>query len=104
MFELHITCTKDIDKLKIDFSDGTTVVSEKSKNVVNKTVNKNCTNKKSKKEVETENKQEYNTDWSVYDKPLTLSSGNSKTKFDDIVPDTSNRPVFVDDNLQNLDL
>ena len=100
MFELHITCTKDIDKLKIDFSDGTTVVSEKSKNAVNK----NYTNKKSKKEVETENKQDYNTDWSVYDKPLTLSSGNSKTKFDDIVPDTSNRPVFVDDNLQNLDL
>ena len=99
MFELHITCTKDIDKLKIDFSDGTTVVSEKSKNAVNKAVNK-----KSKKEVETENKQDYNTDWSVYDKPLTLSSGNSKTKFDDIVPDTSNRPVFVDDNLQNLDL
>ena len=97
MFELHITCTKDIDKLKIDFSDGTTVISEKSKNV-----NKNCTNKKSKKVVETEEKQEYN--WSTYDKPLTLSSGSSNTKFDDIVPDTSNRPVFVDDNLQNLDL
>ena len=97
MFELHITCTKDIDKLKIDFSDGTTVISEKSKNV-----NKNCTNKKSKKEDETEEKQEYN--WSTYDKPLTLSSGSSNTKFDDIVPDTSNRPVFVDDNLQNLDL
>lgn len=99
MFELHITCTKDIDKLKIDFSDGTTVVSEKPKNI-----NKSCTNKKSKKEVETENKQDYNTDWSAYDKPLTLSSGNSNTKFDDIVPDTSDRPVFVDDNLQNLDL
>ena len=99
MFELHITCTKDIDKLKIDFSDGTTVVSEKPKNI-----NKSCTKKKKKKEVETENKQDYNTDWSEYDKPLTLSSGNSNTKFDDIVPDTSNRPVFVDDNLQNLDL
>lgn len=29
MFELHITCSKDIDKLKIDFSDGTSVVTEK---------------------------------------------------------------------------
>jgi len=25
-FELHVTCTKDIDKLKIDFADGTSVV------------------------------------------------------------------------------
>lgn len=99
MFELHITCTKDIDKLKIDFSDGTTVVSEKPKNI-----NKSRTDKKSKKEVETEDRQQYNTNWSEYDKPLTLSSGNSNTKFDDIVPDTSDRPVFVDDNLQNLDL
>lgn len=28
-FELHITCTKDIEKLSIDFADGTTVVKEK---------------------------------------------------------------------------
>lgn len=28
MFELHITCSKNIDKLKIDFSDGSSVVSE----------------------------------------------------------------------------
>ncbi len=25
-FELHLTCTKDIDKLAIDFSDGTSVI------------------------------------------------------------------------------
>lgn len=30
MFELHITCTKDIEKLLIDFSDGTSVVQEKT--------------------------------------------------------------------------
>ena len=30
MFELHITCTKDIEKLSIDFSDGTSVVQEKT--------------------------------------------------------------------------
>jgi|GEM_PF-5904327 hypothetical protein len=29
MFELHITCSKNIDKLNIDFSDGTTIVQEK---------------------------------------------------------------------------
>lgn len=28
MFELHITCSKNIDKLKIDFSDGSSVISE----------------------------------------------------------------------------
>lgn len=28
MFELHITCTKDIDKIQIDFSDGTSCISE----------------------------------------------------------------------------
>jgi len=38
MFELHITCSKDFDKLSIDFSDGTTIVQEnKSKPVQNKT-------------------------------------------------------------------
>lgn len=31
MFELHITCTKDIDTLSINFSDGTSVVTESSK-------------------------------------------------------------------------
>ena len=30
MFELHITCTKDIEKLSIDFSDGTSVIQEKT--------------------------------------------------------------------------
>ena len=28
MFELHITCSKDIDNLSINFSDGTSVVAE----------------------------------------------------------------------------
>jgi len=33
MFDLHITCTKDISFLKINFADGTSVISEdKSKN------------------------------------------------------------------------
>ena len=31
MFELHITCTKDIDKIQIDFSDGSTCMTECSK-------------------------------------------------------------------------
>lgn len=31
MFRLLIECSKDIDKLQIDFSDGTTVVNEKPK-------------------------------------------------------------------------
>lgn len=31
MFELHITCTKDIDKIQIDFSDGSTCMTETKK-------------------------------------------------------------------------
>ncbi len=33
MFDLHITCTKDITFLKIDFADGTTVLGEKPNKV-----------------------------------------------------------------------
>ena len=33
MFELHISCTKNIDKLQIDFSDGTSVIQSKSKSL-----------------------------------------------------------------------
>ena len=44
-FELHITCSKDIDKLSIDFSDGTTVIKEtkqvKEKQNVNEQNRKN---------------------------------------------------------------
>ena len=31
MFELHITCTKDIDDLTINFADGTSMVNQKKK-------------------------------------------------------------------------
>ena len=31
MFELHITCTKDISNLHIDFTDGTSVIQESPK-------------------------------------------------------------------------
>lgn len=40
MFELHITCSKDIDKLKIDFSDGTSVVTEKKPTKTDKKLSK----------------------------------------------------------------
>lgn len=30
MFELHITCTKDIDKIQIDFSDGSVCTSKRA--------------------------------------------------------------------------
>lgn len=85
MFELHITCTKDIDKLSIDFSDGTSIVQEskpkESKNSAYKDINNdilfgdtNTYNRKSNKEVV---------------KPLEL-------------PDIE-RPANVDDTLQNLE-
>jgi hypothetical protein len=31
MFELHISCTKNIDKLQIDFSDGSSVIQSSDK-------------------------------------------------------------------------
>lgn len=37
MFELHITCTKDIDKIKIDFSDGSVCTTERKSEKIEKT-------------------------------------------------------------------
>ena len=51
-FELHITCSKDIDELHINFSDGTS-------SVVSKNDNENQNVKEKKENRETKNVQTY---------------------------------------------
>ena len=78
MFELHITCTKDIEKLSIDFSDGTSMVQTKSE----------------KPHAKRETRE---TDWDSY---------KSETKREVIKPPELpdlNREPKIDEHLNNLD-
>lgn len=86
MFELHITCSKDIDKLKIDFSDGTSVVTEKKPS------------KPSKPREQREEKQSSDfDDFKAYTpkkesvKPIEL-------------PEIVDRPVKIDNILNNFEI
>lgn len=92
MFELHITCTKDIDKIKIDFSDGTTVCTEAN--------HKKSTEKDVKKQLKKEQNICYNNDvdWSKYDNSDVTSTVIKPIE----LPDISDRPVKVDPILQEL--
>ena len=81
MFELHITCTKDIDKLSIDFSDGTSMVQTKPE----------------KPHAKRENREKPETDWDSY---------KSETKREVIKPPELpdlNREPKIDEHLNNLD-
>lgn len=79
MFELHITCTKDITKLDLDFADGTSAVVNNPQQL-----------------------QTHNRD----DIPIDYDS-NSKNK-EPIkapeIPDIPDRPAKVDDILHGLEL
>lgn len=78
MFELHITCTKDIEKLSIDFSDGTSMVQAKPE----------------KPHAKRETRE---TDWDSY---------KSETKREVIKPPELpdlNREPKIDEHLNNLD-
>lgn len=77
MFELHITCTKDIDKLEIDFADGTSVIKSKPPKADHRD------------EIELGEPQEVNP-VKVTDLPK--------------VPDVSNRDVKIDSVLDNLEI
>lgn len=98
MFELHITCTKDIDKLSIDFSDGTSIVQESSPKQ-DKQDKQNNQRKESKKCVEEHvDKDILLDDFELY---------NNRNKKKEVVkplelPDID-RPVNVDNTLQNLE-
>lgn len=96
MFELHITCTKDIDKLSIDFSDGTSIIQESKP----KQGKQNNQHKESKKCTEE------HVDKDILLDDLELYNNKCKNKKEVIkpleLPDVE-RPVNVDDTLQNLE-
>lgn len=101
MFELHITCTKDIDRLKIDFSDGTTIVSE---NTPKQEKAKPKVEKKVEKKVDKKNDLDYNNDnhnidWSKYENANT----NQKVVKPIDLPSIEDRPIRIDPILQELD-
>lgn len=75
MFRLLIECTKDIDTLQINFSDGTSVITEKTEN---------SRNDKIKIDENYENTDE---------EALEAIK----------VPDVSDRPVKIDENLNGMD-
>lgn len=94
MFELHITCSKDIDNLAINFSDGTSVITESSKEIKEpkiKEVNEPRVPKEPRKKLDTylDTEDDYEMTQEVVQKP--------------IIQDVQ-RPAKVSDELQNLDI
>lgn len=98
MFELHITCTKDIDKLSIDFSDGTSIIQESS--------SKEPKEKDIKPPKSKINKDEEGVNKDILLDDIELYNNKCKNKKEVIkpleLPDVE-RPVNVDDTLQNLE-
>lgn len=97
MFELHITCSKDIDNLAINFSDGTSVITESSKEIKEpkikevKEVKEPRVPKEPRKKLDTylDTEDDYEMTQEVVQKP--------------IIQDVQ-RPAKVSDELQNLDI
>lgn len=85
MFELHITCTKDIEKLSIDFSDGTSVVQEKTEKLEKPEKSKKVS--KEKEDFKEEDLSKYQSKRSVsqeiVEKPKIPD--RTETKVDDIL-------------------
>ena len=96
MFELHITCSKDIDTLAINFSDGTSVVTESKPKEAKeakeaKEIKEHREIKEPRKKLDTylDTEDDYTIQQEVLQKP--------------IIQDVQ-RPAKVTDELQNLDL
>lgn len=96
MFELHITCSKDIDTLAINFSDGTSVVTESKPKETEKPkeakeIKEHREIKEPRKKLDTylDTEDDYTIQQEVLQKP--------------IIQDVQ-RPAKVTDELQNLDL
>ena len=81
MFELHITSTKDIQNLKIEFTDGT--VSSVSQVPTNTTKPRNIG------DIVTSSSSKEHQTYSVRDLKI---------------PDTNDRPIKVASELENLDI
>lgn len=102
MFELHITCSKDISKLKIDFTDGSCICTEDSKDSP-KEQKESKKSKKTKEIKETQNIEDSGNsedsvpDWIIPDRPKKVE-GQKPPEIPDL-----DRPPKIDEVLNNLD-
>lgn len=101
MFELHITCTKDIDKLSIDFSDGTSIVQESGPPKEPK--EKDIKPPKSKINKSEEEREGVNKDILLDDFELYNNRNKKKEVVKPLELPDIDRPVNVDNTLQNLE-
>ncbi len=107
MFELHITCSKDISKLKIDFTDGSCICTEDSKDSKEpkdsfepKEQKESKKSKKTKEIKETQNIEDSEDsvpDWIIPDRPKKVE-GQKPPEIPDL-----DRPPKIDEVLNNLD-
>lgn len=107
MFELHITCSKDISKLKIDFTDGSCICTEDSKDTKDsfepKEQKESKKSKKTKEIKETQNIENSEDsensvpDWIIPDRPKKVE-GQKPPEIPDL-----DRPPKIDEVLNNLD-
>jgi len=100
-FRLLIECSKDIDSLKINFSDGTSVINQS--NHVNPETEHNTVANASNAANETEHSHV-----SRHEELLDFNDYDEREKEEVIelpnIDDTSNREVKVAEELQNLDI
>lgn len=101
MFELHITCSKDISKLKIDFTDGSCICTEDPKDSKDPKEQKESKKSKKTKEIkETQNIEDSEDsvpDWIIPDRPKKVE-GQKPPEIPDL-----DRPPKIDEVLNNLD-
>lgn len=110
MFELHITCSKDISKLKIDFTDGSCICTDDSKSPCDPKEPKDSfepkeqkepkKSKKTKEIKETQNIEDSENsvpDWIIPDRPKKVE-GQKPPEIPDL-----DRPPKIDEVLNNLD-
>lgn len=107
MFELHITCSKDISKLKIDFTDGSCICTEDTKDSFEPKEQKESKKSKKTKEIkETQNIEDSEDsgdsgdpvpDWIIPDRPKKVE-GQKPPEIPDL-----DRPPKIDEVLNNLD-
>lgn len=104
MFELHITCSKDISKLKIDFTDGSCICTEDSKDSKefkeSKKQKESKESREPKKIRETQNIEDSGDsvpNWIIPDRPKKVE-GQKPPEIPDL-----DRPPKIDEVLNNLD-
>lgn len=104
MFELHITCSKDISKLKIDFTDGSCICTEDSKDTKDSFEQKESKKFKKTKEIketqdieDSEDSRHSVPDWIIPDRPKKVE-GQKPPEIPDL-----DRPPKIDEVLNNLD-